>query len=171
MRPSLHPGSSLLELKLGGYEGCVHIGSLEMSGGGLLPPGTVVSYSQDWRDLGDVAARLLSQQDTDQVFLLPPEQRLLDRLRVPPQFAHIEGEKLATDIGLLCSELERVGSSGRYELVAAPDRDVLRRDVPSLTYGLIPAVDVDALMSFVQNDLTSNAPQAWLDPRAPRWCR
>lgn len=153
-----------LELKLGGYEGCVHVGSLGRGGAGLLRPGTVVSHSQDWRDLGSVAARLLIQNDADGVALLPPEQRLLDRLRVPPQFAFIEGEALAVEIEELCSELERVGSSGRYELVVAPGRDLLRRDVPALTQGLIPAADTDALLAFVQDDLIAEAPQAWRNP-------
>lgn len=153
-----------LELKLGGYEGCVHVGSLASGAAGLLRPGTVVSHSQDWRDLGNVAARLLLQSDADGTALLPPEQRLLDRLRVPPQFAFIDGEALATEIEALCSELERVGSSGRYELVVVPGRDFLRRDVSSLTQGLIPAADAGALLTFVQDDLTAEAPQAWRNP-------
>lgn len=153
-----------LELKLGGYEGCVHVGSLNSGGAGLLRPGTVVSHGQDWRDLGSVAARLLLQNDADGMALLPPEQRLLDRLRAPPQFALVEGEALAVEIEELCSELERVGSSSRYELVLAPGRDLLRRDVPALTQGLIPAADADALLAFVQDDLTAEAPQAWRSP-------
>lgn len=153
-----------LELKLGGYEGCVHIGSLGSGGAGLLRPGTVVSHSQDWRDLGTIAARLLLQSDGDGMALLPPEQRLLDRLRLPPQFAIIEGEALAAEIEELCSELERAGSSGRYELVAVPGRDLLRRDAPALTRGLIAAADADALLAFIQDDLTTDAPQAWRNP-------
>ncbi|GAA6201743.1 hypothetical protein NBRC116599_29690 [Aquicoccus sp. SU-CL01552] len=151
-------------MKLGGFEGCVHVGSLGRGGAGLLRPGTVVSHSQDWRDLGGVAALLLLQNDTDGTVLLPPEQRLLDRLRAPPQFAFIEGEALAVEIEELCSELERVGSSGRLELVVAPGRDLLRRDVPALTRGLIPAADADALLAFVQDDLNAEAPQAWRNP-------
>ncbi|OWY08404.1 hypothetical protein B6V74_14785 [Thioclava sp. F42-5] len=153
-----------LELKLGGYEGCIHVGSLGSGGAGLLRPGTVVSHSQDWRDLGTIAARLLLQSDADRTALLPLEQRLLDRLRVPPQFAFIEGDALAAEIEELCSELERVGSSGRYELVVAPARDLFRRDAPALTRGLIAAADTDALLAFIQEDLTANAPQAWRNP-------
>lgn len=153
-----------LELKLGGYEGCVHVGSLGSGGAGLLRPGTVVSHSQDWRDLGTVSARLLLQRHTDGTALLPPEQRLLDRLRMPPQFAIIAGDALAAEIDELCSELERVGSSGRYELVVAPGRDLLWSDVPALTRGLLDASDADALLAFIQDDLTDDAPQAWRNP-------
>lgn len=153
-----------LELKLGGYEGCVHVGSIGSGGAGLLRPGTVVSHSQDWRDLGTVAARLLLQRDTDGTALLPPEQRLLDRLRMPPQFSIIAGDTLAAEIDELCLELERVGSSGRYELVVAPGRDLLRSDVPALTRGLLNAADAGALLAFIQDDLTSNAPQAFRNP-------
>ncbi len=153
-----------LELKLGGYEGCVHVGSLGGGGAGLLRPGTVVSHGQDWRDLGDVAARLMLQGASDGAVLLPPEQRLLDRLRAPPQFALVEGDALATEIEDLCSELARVGSSGRYELVVMPGRDLLRRDVPALGRGLIPASGEDALLAFVQDDLTSDTPLAWRNP-------
>lgn len=154
-----------LQLKLGGYEGCVHIGSLGDAGAGLLRPGTVVSYGQDWRDLGDVAARLLFQNGVDGAALLPPEQRLLDRLCMPPQFAHVDGETLAVEIESLCAEMERVGSSGRHELVAAPGRDLLRRDVPALTRGLVPTADAGALLAFVQDDLTADAPRACRDRR------
>lgn len=149
-----------LELRLGGYEGCVHVGSLGSGGAGLLRPGAVVSHSHDWRDLGSIAARLLLQGGSDSATLLPPEHRLLDRLRAPPHFAFIDGKALATEIEQLCSELERVGSSGRYELVVAPGRDLLRRDVPALTQGLIPAADADALLAFIQDDLTADAPLA-----------
>jgi len=154
-----------LELKLGGYEGCVHVGSLGAGSANLLRPGTVVSHGQDWRDLGEVAARLLFQNSADGIALLPPEQRLLDRLRTPPQFACIDGETLAAEIEALTAELERVGSSGRHELVAVPGRDLLRRDVPALTQGLITAADPDALLAFVQDDLTADAPWAWRDTR------
>lgn len=153
-----------LELKLGGYEGCVHLGSVGSGGAALLSPGSVVSYGQDWRDLGEVAAGLLLQNDTESAVLLPAEQRLLDRLRVPPQFVHVEGGGLATEIEALCSELELVGSSGRHELIVLPGRDLLRRDVPALTQGLIPATDREALLSFVQDDLTGDTPIAWRDP-------
>ena len=153
-----------LELKLGGFEGCVHVGSLGRGGAGLLRPGAVVSHSQDWRDLGSVAALLLLQNGADSTVLLPPEQRLLDRLRTPPQFAFIEGEKLAVEIEELSSELERVGSSGRLELVMAPGRDLLRRDAPALTRGLISSADADALLAFIQDDLSAEAPQAWRNP-------
>lgn len=153
-----------LELRLGGYEGCVHVGSLGSGGGGLLRPGTVVSHNQDWRDLGSVSARLLLQNTENGAALLPSEQRLLDRLRAPPQFAFVDGERLATDIEELSSELERVGSSGRYELIVTPGRDLLRGDVPALTQGLIPASDTDALLAFVHDDLTADAPHAWRNP-------
>lgn len=153
-----------LVLKLGGYEGCVHVGSLGSGGAGLLRPGTVVSQGQDWRDLGGVAKQLLVNNNADSIALLPSEQRLLDRLCAPPRFALIEGEALAAEIEDLCSELERVGSSGRFELVVVPGRDLLRRDVPALTKGLIPAADADALLDFVQDDLTADAPQAWRNP-------
>ena len=154
-----------LELKLGGYEGCVHVNSISDGATGLLRPGTVSSHGQDWRDLGSVAAQLLFQSGTERAALLPPEQRLLDHLCSPPQFAYVDGEELAAEIEMLCSELERVGSSGRYELVAAPGRDLLRRDVSGLTQGLIPASDTGALLAFIQDDLTANAPQAWRNPR------
>ena len=154
-----------LELKLGGYEGCVHIGSLDDGGAGLLRRGAVASHGQDWRDLGGVASRLLFQADGEGATLLPPEQRQLDRLRKPTQFAHIDGEVLAADIEKLCLELERVGSSGRHELVAVPGRDLLRRDVPVLTQGLVPATSTDELRAFVQDDLTADAPLAWRNPR------
>lgn len=155
-----------LELKLGGYEGSIHVGSLGEGGAGLLRPGAVISYAQDWRDLGRVAARLLFQREEDGAVLLPSEQRLLNRLCSPPQFAHVNGEALAVEIEALCSELERVGSSGRYELVAMPSRDLLRRDAPALTQGLIPASDAEALLAFLQDDLTAEAPWIWRDPRS-----
>ena len=153
-----------LELKIGGYEGCVHVGSLGSGGASLLRPGTVVSHSQDWRDLGNVAARLLLQYDANGTVLLPSEMRLLDRLRAPPQFAFVGGEVLAAEIEDLCRDLEKIGASSRYELVVAPGRDLLRRDVPALTRGLIPASDAEALRAFVQDDLTADTPQAWRNP-------
>lgn len=154
-----------LELKLGGYEGCVHIGSVGNVGTALLRPGTVVSYGQDWRDLGNVAARLLFQGGPQGAVLLPPEQRLLDRLRIPPQFTNVDGGALAAEIATLCSEMERVGSSGRHELVVLPGRDLLRRDIPTLTRGFIDVADTDALLQFMQDDLTDDAPLATLDLR------
>lgn len=157
-------GVEPLELKLGGYEGCVHVGSLGGGSAGLLRPGTVVSHGQDWRDFGDVAARLLRGGGTEGLRLLPSEHRLLDRLRAPPLFAVVEGETLAAEIEDLCADLERVGSSGRYELIAVPGRDLLRRDISALTQGLVPASDAEALRAFVQDDLTAEAPIAWRHP-------
>ena len=156
-------GEEPLELKLGGYEGCVHVGSLGGSTG-LLRPGTVVSYGQDWRDLGEVAVRLLGGAETEGPRFLPSEHRLLDRLRAPPQFVVVDGENLAGEIEDLCADLERVGSSGRYELIAVPGRDLLRRDVSALTRGLVPASDAEALRAFVQDDLTAEAPYARRHP-------
>lgn len=155
-----------LELKLGGYEGSIHVGTLGEGGAGLLRPGAVISYAQDWRDLGRVAARLLLQREENGAVLLPSEQRLLGRLCSPPQFAHVDGEALAVEIETLCSELERIGSSGRYELVAMPSRDLLRRDAPALTQGLLQASDAEALLAFLQDDLMAEAPRMWRDPRS-----
>lgn len=122
-----------LELKLGGYESCVHVGTLGGGGASLLRANAAISHAQDWRDLGGVAAELLQGRDGGAATLLPSEQSLLDRLCRPPQFAHIDAEALASEIEALCAQLARVGSSGRYELVATPGRDLLRLHLPALT--------------------------------------
>ncbi|MFN8683596.1 AAA domain-containing protein [Paracoccus sp. P2] len=144
-----------LELKLGGYEACVHVGTLGDGGASLLGANATISHAQDWRDLGAVAAELLQGRDGGSVMLLPSEQGLLDRLCRPPQFAHINAETLASEIETLCAQLARVGSSGRYELVVAPGRDLLRLHLPALTDGLIPATDNDALVQFLGEDLNT----------------
>lgn len=144
-----------LELKLGGYEACVHVGTLRDGGASLLGANAAISHTQDWRDLGAVTAELLQGRNGDTATLLPPEQRLLDRLCRPPQFAHIDAEALASEIEALCTQLVRVGSSGRYELVTTPGRDLLRLHLPALTGGLIPATDTDALVQFLRDDLTA----------------
>jgi DNA polymerase alpha-associated DNA helicase A len=143
-----------LELKLGGYESSVHVGTLGDGGASLLGADAAISHAQDWRDLGAVTAGLL-QGSNGVATLLPLEQSLLDRLCRPPQFAHIDAEALASEIEALCTQLARVGSSGRYELVATPGRDLLRLHLPALTDGLIPATDTDALVQFLRDDLTT----------------
>lgn len=147
-----------LELKLGGYESCVHVGTLGEGGASLLRANAAISHAQDWRDLGSVAAELLKGRD-GATTLLPAEQGLLDRLCRPPQFAHIDAEALALEIETLCTQLARVGSSGRFELVAAPGRDLLRLYLPALTDGLIPATDKEALVRFLSDDLNTEGLQ------------
>lgn len=144
-----------LELKLGGYEACVHVGTFGEGALSLLGAETVISHAEDWRALGAVIAGLLQGRDNSTAMLLPAEQGLLNRLCRPPQFAHINAEGLASEIEVLCEQLARVGSSGRYELVAAPGRDLLRLHLPALTDGMVPVTDRDALLRFLQNDLTT----------------
>lgn len=75
-----------LELKLGGYEGCVHVGSLGSGGAGLLRPGAVISHSQDWRDLGSIATKLLIPSDAEAGY------GSTSGVRVPAQWKHL-GER------------------------------------------------------------------------------
>ncbi|MEL6171291.1 MAG: AAA domain-containing protein, partial [Pseudomonadota bacterium] len=149
-----------LEVKLGGYENCIHLGSISDVPNHALGTSGVASHSQDWRDVGAVAAQLLFQNETDSNPLLPAEQRIFDRLRRPPNLTYIEPEAILAEIQNLCRDLSRIGSSGRQELVAAPSRDFLQTKVPLLTSGTIPPQNLSELLAFVSQDLNVKLPLA-----------
>jgi len=164
-------GMEPLQLKLGGFEGSIHVGSVETAAVGILKPGAIISVSRDWSDLGELAATLLGVGEAGGSFLLPSERRLLDRLRRPPQFERIDGASIAGIIDNLCSELAQIGSSGAHELVLWPARHVIRRDLPSITNGLIPANDTEGLLEFLKEDLNSGTILIGNAPKRPNQAR
>ena len=153
------------EFKLGGYEGSVHVGTTSGASASLLKTGSVVSLRRDWTDLGSVAAKLLGNDEQNGTVLLPSEQRLLDRLRRPAQFAHIDGSAMALEIEELCLELERVGSSERHELVLFPDGEVARKGLALLKLRNGTGQISNGLFEFLSDDLTKNQPLLRSDPK------
>jgi hypothetical protein len=52
------------------------------------------------------------------------------------------------------ADLDRSGSSGEGELILYPSTQVTQSDLASLTSGTIPADDRDAVLRFVEEDLS-----------------
>ncbi|MEM6891064.1 MAG: AAA domain-containing protein [Pseudomonadota bacterium] len=153
-------------LQLGGYEGAVHIGSIDDTSTQLLEPGSIVSIRKDWHDLAVLAEGLLGVEHNKGNTLLPNEQKLLNRLKNPPKFSHIESRNLASEIGDLCNELQRAGSSGRSELVLFPSKDVIRKDLRVLVPKGVPVPSPNELIEQMADDLKSSPPLMWRPPNS-----
>ncbi len=152
--------------QLGGYEGAVHIGSIGDTSAQLLRPGSIVSIRKDWHDLAVLAEGLLGVDHNKGSTLLPSEQKLLNRLKNPPKFSNIESHTLALEIGDLCNELQRAGSSGRSELVLFPSKDVVRRDLRALVPKGVPVPGANELIEQMADDLKSSPPLMWRPPNS-----
>ena len=158
-------GAEQPDFRLGGYEDCVHIASVDSVGSaGLTGTRGVISFRNDWSSLGVVASSLLGVDDSEGHVLLPGERSLLDRLRKPPRFENFDGKSVLDEIEVLVGDLERIGSSDRNELIAFPDRGALRSDLPSLVAGAIAADDTDALIRFLAEDIAGARTRAVVNP-------
>jgi DNA polymerase alpha-associated DNA helicase A len=148
------------DFRLGGYEACVHIA--DMGGAGhLLWPSNTGSFRQDWSDLGLAASRILGlKEDGGGPPLLAIERRILNRLANPPHYQLFDGGIVLGELAELVADLERSGSSAEGELVLYPSYQVTRSDFPALTSGTIPADDKDAVLRFVEEDLSGPSVRA-----------
>ncbi|MCA1534780.1 AAA family ATPase [Bradyrhizobium sp. NBAIM03] len=144
------------DFRLGGYEACVHIADGDMGGAGhLLRPSGTVSFRQDWSDLGQTASRILGlTEDGGGPSLLPIERRMLNRLANPPHHQLFDGNIVLSELTEIVADLERSGSSAEGELVLYPSPQVIQSDLPALTSGTIQADDRDAVLRFVEDDLS-----------------
>lgn len=150
------------DFRLGGYEACVHIADGDVDGSvHLLRASGSVSFRQDWSDLGQVASRILSAtKDSGGPQLLSIEQRLLDRLVNPPRHQLFDGAVVLDELAAVVADLDRSGSSAEGELVLYPSSRTLQTDFPALTSGTVPADDKDAILRFVEADLSGPAIRA-----------
>jgi len=143
------------DYRLGGYESCVHIADSDLVGTEhLLRSSNPISFRQDWTDLGRVAANILGVTGEGGPSLLAIERRLLDRLASPPQFQRFDGKVVLHEMSELVDELEKAGSSAEGELVLYPTTEVVRSDFPLLTSGAVQAHDTEAVLRFVDEDLS-----------------
>lgn len=144
------------DFRLGGYEACVHIADGDVGGAGhLLRPSGTVSFRRDWSDLGQAASRILGlTEDGGGPSLLSIERRMLNRLADPPRYQLFDGSIVLNEIAEVVADLDRSGSSGEGELILYPSTQVTQSDLASLTSGTIPADDRDAVLRFVEEDLS-----------------
>jgi DNA polymerase alpha-associated DNA helicase A len=149
------------DYRLGGYEACVHIADSDLGRSGhLLRPSGTVSFRQDWSDLGRAATRILGFEGDSGPSLLSIERRMLDRLANPPQFQLFDGSVVLRELNEVIDDLDRSGSSSEGELVLYPSRQVMQSEFPSLTSGTVEAADKDAVIRFVEEDLSGAAVRA-----------
>ena len=147
----LHP----LDLRLGGYEACIHVASVGSSNSGNLAGSRgVVSFRKDWQALGVLASHMFCASDPEGPELIPSERRLLSRLQSPPRFERLDGTVLAEEIDGLIMELGRIGSSGRHELVLYPSRDVLKQ-LPNIAGTSVSVDDPSELVRYIGEDLAN----------------
>ena len=140
--------------RLGGYEACVHIGDGDLGGTGHpLRPAGVISFRQDWMDLGRTAAAILGVTSDSGPALLAIERRMLDRLSNPPQYQLFDGSVVLRELMVVTEELERVGTGSEGELVLYPSLQAIQSDLPQLTSGALAADDTQAVLQFVEEDL------------------
>lgn len=144
------------DFRLGGYEACVHIADGDMGGAGhLLRPSGTVSFRRDWSDLGQTASRILGlTEDGGGPSLLSIERRMLNRLADPPHYQLFDGSIVLSELAEVVADLDRSGSSGEGELILYPSPQVTQSDLAALTSGTIPADDRDAVLRFVEEDLS-----------------
>jgi DNA polymerase alpha-associated DNA helicase A len=144
------------DFRLGGYEACVHIADGDMGGAGhLLRSSATVSFRQDWSDLGRAASRILGlTEDGGGPSLLSIERRMLNRLANPPHYQLFDGNIVLSELAEVVADLNRSGSSAEGELVLYPSPQVTQSDLPALTSGTVEADDRDAVLRFVEEDLS-----------------
>jgi DNA polymerase alpha-associated DNA helicase A len=145
-----------MDFRLGGYEACVHIADGDMADGNhLLRSSSAVSFRQDWSDLGHAATRILGiTEQHGGPSLLSIERRILDRLIDPPHYQLFNGGIVLKELAEVVGDLNRSGSSVEGELVLYPSPLVLQSDFPALTSGTIQADDKDAVLRFVEEDIS-----------------
>ncbi|WP_244432961.1 AAA domain-containing protein [Afipia sp. OHSU_I-C4] len=144
------------DFRLGGYEACVHLADGDMGGAGhLLRPSGTVSFRRDWSDLGQAASRILGvTEDGGGPSLLSIERRMLNRLANPPHYQLFDGNIVLSELAEVVADLDRSGSSAEGELVLYPSAQVIQSDLPALTSGTVQADDRDAVLRFVDEDLS-----------------
>jgi hypothetical protein len=150
------------DFRLGGYEACVYIADGDMADWGRLPrPSGTVSFRQDWSDLGHAAARILGlTEEGGGPPLLSIERRMLDRLASPPHYQLFDGSIVLSELTEVVADLERSGSSAEGELVLYPSSRVMQSDFPALTSGTVQADDKEAILRFVEEDLSGQTVRA-----------
>lgn len=143
------------DFRLGGYEACIHVASRETTvSKKVFGISRTVSFQKDWMDLGDTAQTLLGVNSENSPTLSMAEERLLNRLARPPRFERFDGLMITQEIKNVVSELERIGSSSQGELILYPSKKVQAESFADLSRGAISAEDTEALLSFVQDDLS-----------------
>lgn len=142
------------DYRLGGYEWCVQIAESDLDAGREeLRNTSVVSFRQDWMDVGKAARTILGMDGTSAPLLSSIEFKMLDRLANPPVFQLFDGRTVLREIKDVIEELDRVGVGSEGELVLYPSRQVMLSDLPSLTSGTIPAFEAERVLRFAAEDL------------------
>ncbi|NEH37243.1 DEAD/DEAH box helicase [Rhizobium ruizarguesonis] len=142
------------DYRLGGYEWCIQIAESHLDAGreGLRSAG-VVSFRQDWIDVGKTARTILGMDSPSAPLLSSIEFKMLDRLTNPPVFQLFDGRTVIREIKDVIEELDRVGVGSEGELILYPSRQVMLSDLPSLTSGTIPASETERVLRFAADDL------------------
>jgi|GEM_PF-2409611 len=146
----------LVDYRLGGYESCVQItdGDLTLARNTLRGK-SVVSFRNDWMDLGKVARSILGLESDKPPALTSIELKMLERLASPPKFQLFSGREIFREVADVITELERIGSGSDGEMILFPSRQSIQSDLPSLAQGSIAASDVPAILKFVADDLAT----------------
>ncbi|WP_197729808.1 DEAD/DEAH box helicase [Rhizobium leguminosarum] len=142
------------DYRLGGYEWCVQIAESHLDAGHEdLRNTSVISFRQDWMDIGKAARTILGTDGASAPLLSSIEFKMLDRLANPPVFQLFDGRTVLREIKDVIEELDRVGVGSEGELVLYPSRQVMLSDLPSLTSGTIPASEAERVLRFAADDL------------------
>lgn len=151
-----------IDFRLGGYEACVHIADGDASDGGhVLRSSGIVSFRQDWSDLGSAAGRILGLTEAGGgPSLLSIERRMLDRLANPPHYQLFDGSIVLRELAEVVTDLDRSGSSAEGELVCYPSSQIIQSDFPALTSGTVRADDRKEVLRFVEEDLAGPSVRA-----------
>lgn len=149
--------SDSLAFRLGGYEAAVALGDAASAGRqaslGRTDP---MSFHRDWSGFAGLVHAVFGMENAAPPSLMAAEQRLLDRLASPPRFQILDGDKIVEDVRDVIAELTRIGLAGQGELICYPDRRVLANDLSAVVQGAIPAADMNRLLDFASEDLSSS---------------
>jgi hypothetical protein len=161
--------------RLGGCEAAVAIGDPDIGqAAGALGHNEVLSFRRDWRDLGEFASELFGITSDSQnsgetrYIMLDAEKQLLQSMLAPPVHRHVDGQALIADIAAVAQELERIGASTDSILLAYPDRNVIRSEIPSVVSGAISPDDTNKLLQYVTDDLANSTTR--VARTAPHYC-
>ncbi|WP_237480802.1 DEAD/DEAH box helicase [Lichenibacterium dinghuense] len=142
--------------RLGGYEACVHIADSDPDpSGGALRRSDPISFRRDLADVAGVVNVVLGLDQPGAPILSSIERRMLGRMANPPHHQAYDGHAALEDLTEVIEELGRSGAGIEGEMILYPGAEALRVDLPTLTSGMIPAEDADAVTRFIADDLSS----------------